>query len=94
MNTGTKREIIIKCASNEDKKALGNSIHEQLRGNPDYIDSRIVLNIDTDKVVNLVIFADAKPVDIVIRDRGARERFDRDQNTVKASHDVNNITLL
>lgn len=66
MNVRTKREIIIKCASDEDQKALGNSIHDQLRGNPDYIDNRIVLNIDTDKVVNLVIFDDAKPVDIVI----------------------------
>ena len=34
--------ITIYCESDDLKKRVGTKIHEQLRGNPDYIDSRIV----------------------------------------------------
>lgn len=37
--------ITIYCESDDLKKRVGTKIHEQLRGNPDYIDSRIVLDI-------------------------------------------------
>lgn len=47
--------ITIYCESDDLKKRVGTKIHEQLRGNPDYIDSRIVLNIDDESRVNIYI---------------------------------------
>ena len=47
--------ITIYCESDDLKKRIGTKIHEQLRGNPDYIDSRIVLNIDDESRVNIYI---------------------------------------
>ena len=43
--------VEINCASNEEKMALGTSIHEQLVGNPNYIESRIGINVDEDRKV-------------------------------------------
>lgn len=43
--------IEISCSSNEEKMALGTSIHEQLVGNPNYIENRIGINVDEDKKV-------------------------------------------
>lgn len=37
--------ITIYCGSSDLKTLVGSKIHEQLRGNPAYIDSRIVLDI-------------------------------------------------
>ena len=37
--------ITIYCESDDLKKRVGTKIHEQLRGNQDYIDSRIILDI-------------------------------------------------
>lgn len=47
--------ITIYCESDDLKKRVGTKIHEQLRGNPDYIDSRIVLNIDDESRVNIYV---------------------------------------
>lgn len=47
--------ITIYCESSDLKTLVGSKIHEQLRGNPDYIDSRIVLNIDDESRVNIYI---------------------------------------
>lgn len=47
--------ITIYCENDDLKKRVGTKIHEQLRGNPDYIDSRIVLNIDDESRVNIYI---------------------------------------
>lgn len=47
--------ITIYCEDSDLKKRVGTKIHEQLRGNPDYIDSRIVLNIDDESRVNIYI---------------------------------------
>ena len=55
-----KKHIKIKVNDDKEQLAIANSIHEQLVGNPDYIDSRIVLNIDVDGEVNLYIFDDCK----------------------------------
>lgn len=55
-----KGEIIIKPA-NVDKhtiEEIGNSIHQQLVGNQDYIDSNIGISLETDKV--LIWFDDCK----------------------------------
>lgn len=50
----------IKVIVNDDKEqiAIANAIHEQLVGNPDYINDRIVLNIDVDGETNLYFFDD------------------------------------
>lgn len=47
--------ITIYCEDSNLKKRVGTKIHEQLRGNPDYIDSRIVLNIDDESRVNIYV---------------------------------------
>lgn len=47
--------ITIYCESDDLKKRIGTKIHEQLRGNPDYIDSRIVLNIDDESRVCIYV---------------------------------------
>lgn len=47
--------IKIYCESNDLKKQVSMKIHEQLRGNPDYIDSRIILNIDDESRVCIYI---------------------------------------
>lgn len=49
------KEIIIKCASNEERNEVGGRIHEQLSGNKDYIDSDIILNIDQNETVSLFV---------------------------------------
>lgn len=66
MSNKIKREIIIKCSEEKDQLAIGNAIHEQLRGNPDYIENRIVLNIETENIVRVLVCDDAAPVDIVV----------------------------
>lgn len=47
--------ITIYCENDDLKKRVGTKIHEQLRGNPDYIDSRIVLNIDDESRVCIYV---------------------------------------
>ena len=51
-----KKAIEIECSSNEEKMRVGESIHNQLVGNEDYINNNIILNIDEDCKVILVIF--------------------------------------
>lgn len=55
-----KIRMQIKVIVNDDKEqlAIANAIHEQLVGNPDYINDRIVLNIDVDGETNLYFFDD------------------------------------
>ena len=55
-----KKAIEIECASNEEKMKIGKSIHDQLKGNEDYINNNIILNIDEDSKVILVIFNECK----------------------------------
>lgn len=45
--------VTIECASDEEKMALGTSIHEQLAGNPNYYEDRIILNVDQDKTIRI-----------------------------------------
>ena len=55
-----KIRMQIKVIVNDDKEqlAIANAIHEQLVGNPDYINDRIILNIDVDGETNLYFFDD------------------------------------
>ena len=55
-----KEEITIVCENEKEQERLGNHIHEQLRGNQDYIDSNIVLNIDTKNIIKLYVFEECK----------------------------------
>lgn len=55
-----REEITIVCENEKEQERLGNHIHEQLRGNKDYIDSNIVLNIDTKNIIKLYIFEECK----------------------------------
>ena len=57
---GCKIMITVKITvdTKDEKERIGTRIHEQLIGNPDYIDSRIILNIDEDKDILLYIYDD------------------------------------
>lgn len=54
---GCKIMITVKITvdTKEMKEKIGTKIHDQLVGNQDYIDSRIILNIDEDKDILLYI---------------------------------------
>ena len=56
MNKNLKMHIIIKTVNEEEKMRIGNSIHDQMVGNKDYIDNNIILNIDEVNEVNVYIF--------------------------------------
>lgn len=67
LDESIRRQIIIKTQDNEEEYRIANKIHEQLAGNQDYIDSRIVLNMandrlddDTKNEVHLYIFNDSE----------------------------------
>lgn len=49
----------ISCESHEECYRIAGSIHEQLRGNPDYINSEIVLHFSND--VNHLTEGDTEP---------------------------------
>lgn len=67
MDENLKMHITIRTVDASEQTRIGNSIHHQLVGNQDYIDSNIVLNIDEPNEVNLYIFKECKNVpDIVI----------------------------
>lgn len=54
--------IAIECETVEAKKELGQKIHEQLRGNQDYVDTNILLNIDEPLTVQLWFFKECKNI--------------------------------
>ena len=56
------REITIKCADAEEKMRIGMLIHDQLKGNQDYIDCNIILNVDAQNTVKLYIFKECKEI--------------------------------
>ena len=55
-----KMHIQITVEDNEKKMELGRKIHSQLIGNPDYIESDILLNVDDENTVNLYVFEGCK----------------------------------
>lgn len=55
---GLKMQIRVIVNDDKEQLAIANAIHEQLVGNPDYINDRIVLNIDVDGETNLYFFDD------------------------------------
>lgn len=66
MEQNTKMHIKITVQNDKEQEAIGNAIHEQLRGNPDYIENRIILNIDTDNEINLYVFDDCEEVPTIV----------------------------
>ena len=52
-------EMVIETDTNDEKERIGTEIHKQLKGNQDYIDNKIILNIDQNCRVVLTIFDDA-----------------------------------
>ena len=54
-----KYEMFIHVDSESEKMRIGTAIHEQLKGNQDYIDSKIILNVDGLHEIVLSIFEDA-----------------------------------
>lgn len=62
MNHRLKLEISIKTSTDEEKMRIGSEIHKQLQGNPDYIDSNIILNVDAGCEVWLGIFKECKEI--------------------------------
>lgn len=57
-----KMHIIIKVKNNEEKMAIGTKIHEQLRGNEDYVNNNIILNVDDPNMVDICIFEDCQHI--------------------------------
>lgn len=47
--------FIISCKSDEEKKQLGQTIHEALKGSKIYVDSDVLLNIDSPNMIYLAI---------------------------------------
>lgn len=43
-----KREILFVCKDEASEQTIGNMVHDQLRGNPDYIDNNTILNLSKD----------------------------------------------
>lgn len=67
MENNLKMHVTIRTRNEKEQMRIGNSIHHQLVGNKDYIDSNIILNIDVDNEVNLYIFEECEVIpDIVI----------------------------
>lgn len=62
MNEKVKYHIAIETSTNDEKMEIGQSIHNQLVGNQDYIHDRIILNIDGYERVELLIFEDCENV--------------------------------
>ena len=58
-----KRVITIRTSTEQEKLEVGTKIHNQLMGNDDYINTRILLNMDNNEnIVTLTIFEDSKTV--------------------------------
>lgn len=66
MEDGLIRKITITCSDDKDQLRVGNAIHEQLRGNPDYVNNNIILNIDVKNEVNMFIYEDCKEIPTIL----------------------------
>lgn len=72
MDCNIRKTIIVKTRSKNEEYAMAEKIHNQLIGNNDYIDSRIVLNMSgdrkdgTENEVHLYIFEDSQTDPVII----------------------------
>ena len=58
MDKGIRMQIKVTVNDNKEQLAIANAIHEQLVGNSDYINDRILLSIDVNGETNLYFFDD------------------------------------
>lgn len=61
-NQEVKMYIQIEVPTDEEKMKIGEKIHEQLRGNQDYIDNNIILNVDEMGAVRLWVFNECENI--------------------------------
>ena len=72
MDCNIRKTIIVKTRSKNEEYAMAEKIHNQLIGNNDYIDSRIVLNMSgdrkdgTENEVHLYIFENSQTDPVII----------------------------
>lgn len=78
-----EKQIIIKTSSRDEELAVAEKIHKMLVGNPDYVESRIALNMSADRKdgtkneVHIYIFPDAKTdIEFTVCDRTPAEKSD------------------
>lgn len=55
MELNTKCSMVITTETDEEKMRIGTAIHEQLVGNPDYINCSIILNVDEPCTIRLYV---------------------------------------
>lgn len=66
MDEKLKMKITIETDTEKEQMAIANHIHEQLRGNQDYKDSNIVLNIDVENTIRLYVFKECENVPPIV----------------------------
>jgi len=101
MFVNCKRQIIIKCTKPEYEQHVGNIIHEQLKGNTDYVINNIILNLSRDRYdkgteneLHIYFFKDCKMIpDIELHDfdSSAINRitvYNHDENTCRIIKDM------
>lgn len=60
------KEVIISCKDKNEAFTIGERLHEQLRGNKDYIENNIILNCtDYGNFIKLYIFEECKDIPIL-----------------------------
>lgn len=62
MHESLKMTITINVQSEEEQIKIGEMIHKQLKGNQDYIDDNIVLNVDAEREIWIGIFKECKNI--------------------------------
>lgn len=62
MSGKIKYDITIETVDEDEKMAVGSSIHKQLIGNKDYIDGNVILNVGGYETVRLLIFEECTNV--------------------------------
>lgn len=62
MHEALRAMVTIDTQGNEEKMRIGTAIHEQLRGNPDYVNNNIVLNVDEDSRIRLWLLKDSSSI--------------------------------
>lgn len=60
MDSENYKAIRIETRTEEQALALSERIHNQLMGNPDYVNNNILLNRDEPKCVRLWVFGDTQ----------------------------------
>lgn len=65
-NANLKIKITIETTTKDEQMEISNSIHNQLKGNEDYINDNIVLNCNEENVTKLFIFNECKNVPKII----------------------------